>query len=421
MKIKALSWSRYRVFKEKQRVEIAPVTIIIGRNGSGKSVISRLPVLIAGSIKEGIGGPLDLTAGNLDHGASFQDLVNARSRLPFTLGIEIDGDGETFDFETTLRYIAETRSLAVEKFATSDSKGPLLVAEITGEDQLVELQPSYVVARRNIADARVQLKFNGLLPEIDDPALNAVFNDFRHALAPPSYLGPFRAEPEHFMRTPNQDIRDLGPRGEHALEMLADDRLRRGGHLSRSVQQWFMQAMGQGIDVDVTSEQPRVWVTDASGFSVSLNDTGAGFPQSLPIVVQHLGYRFGRIHASVLIVEQPELHLHPAAHGALADLVLDTAVGGETWEPATCIVETHSEQFIMRVRRRVAEGKIAPNDVKIWSLNHVSAGDEESPAVALRVISLDGNGNPDTWPVGVFEEALDDLTAMRQSIRERMN
>jgi predicted ATPase len=422
MKIKAFSWSRYRAFKERQRVEVAPITIIIGKNGSGKSVVSRLSVLIAGAIEIGAGGPLNLTAGRLDHGASFQDLVNARSSLPFTLGVEIADGSESFEFEATLRYISESRSLVVEKFVLSDGTGQLLGAEITAEEQLIAAEPNYRLSVRDRQDVEQALTFNGLFPDItDDPATNAIFEKFRLALPAPSYLGPFRAEAEHFMRTPNQDIRDLGPRGENALEMLADDRLRRGGHLAKEVLQWFSRSMGQGVEVDVSSEQPKVRVVDASGFPVSLTDTGAGFPQSLPIVVQHLAYRSGRIRSPILIVEQPELHLHPAAHGALADLVVDTASVGAEWRPATCIVETHSEQFIMRVRRRIAEQEIAPEHVKIWSLNHVSAGAEDSPPEALRVISFDANGNPDSWPVGVFEEALDDLTAMRQSIRERKN
>ncbi|NIE66485.1 AAA family ATPase [Burkholderia sp. Ax-1719] len=220
------------------------------------------------------------------------------------------------------------------------------------------------------------------------------------------------------MRTPNQNIRELGPKGERALEILADDRLRRGGELSRKVSEWFGSAMGQQIEVDITGDQPQVRVADeATGLQVSLADTGAGFSQSLPVVVQHFAYRAGRIKSPILIVEQPELHLHPAAHGALADLVVQSATS-QDWQPATCLVETHSEQFIMRVRRRIAEG-VAPERVKLWSLNHLDAQGDEAPPQPLRVISFDARGNPDAWPIGVFEEALSDLTAMRRSARGR--
>lgn len=421
MKIKAISWSRYRAFKEEQRVEVAPITIIIGKNGSGKSVVSRLPVLIAGAISADAGGPINLTAGQLDHGASYQDLVNSRSILPFTIGVEIFDQKKHYKFEATLRYVSESRSLVVERFTLADEAKKLADVEIAAEEQLVAEHPIYRQIFSGTSSIEEPLSFSGLLPDFVDPDLFSVLEKFREALPDPSYLGPFRVEAGHFMRTPNQDIRGLGPRGENALELLADDRLRRGGHLAKEVQQWFSQKMGQAIEVDVTSEQPKVRVVDESGISVSLTDTGAGFSQSLPIVVQHLAYRSGRIKSPVLIVEQPELHLHPAAHGALADLVVKTASEGESWEPATCIVETHSEQFIMRIRRRIAEGEISANRVKIWSLNHKSVGDEGAPVEALRVISLDENGNPDSWPAGVFEETLDDLTLMRKAIRERKN
>lgn len=51
MKLKALIWNRYRSFKERQKVELAPLTVIIGKNGSGKSVISRLPLILSSGVK----------------------------------------------------------------------------------------------------------------------------------------------------------------------------------------------------------------------------------------------------------------------------------------------------------------------------------------------------------------------------------
>jgi predicted ATPase len=120
----------------------------------------------------------------------------------------------------------------------------------------------------------------------------------------------------------------------------------------------------------------------------------------------------------MLIVEQPELHLHPAAHGALADLMLKSALSEHPSPPATCIVETHSEQFIMRLRRRIAEGLPSETAV-LWSLNHQDSVEEDTVSEPLKVIEFDQGGNPGAWPVGVFEEAFQDLTAMRLAARAR--
>jgi predicted ATPase len=105
--VSALSWARYRSFKEHHRVEVAPVTLIIGRNGSGKSAISRLPVLLASGVAQDASDPLDLFAGGVVHAATYQDLAYSRGRLPFTLGAEVSDEFNCVEFETSLRYVSD--------------------------------------------------------------------------------------------------------------------------------------------------------------------------------------------------------------------------------------------------------------------------------------------------------------------------
>lgn len=425
MRLSALTWTRYRSFKERQHVALAPLTILIGRNGSGKSVLSRLPLLLSSAVSSLSDGPIDLTAGGIEHASSYQDLVNQKGALPFSLGMEVSGAEGQFGFETTLRYVNETRSLAIEAIILLKNSKQVLSATISNEDQLTAALPTYVVhAQGERRPGSYQIKFDGLLPceESFDGQLrdlvSLLVNNFRLALPQPSYLGPFRAEPNRPIRFPSQQIPDLGPRGERASELLADDNLRRGGKLASGVSQWFQNFLGQELYVDVTSDLPQIFVRDYSdGLDIRLADTGAGFSQVLPIVVQHMAYRIGRLKSSILIVEQPELHLHPAAHGHVADLIVESSKGSGHWAPATCIVETHSEQFVMRIRRRIAEG-LAPDQVALWSLNHKDES-QRPDAEPLQVIHFDPAGDPDAWPVGIFEEALEDLSMLRLAARQR--
>lgn len=424
MRLSALSWTRYRSFKERQRVEMAPVTLIIGRNGSGKSVISRLPVLLASGVDKDAVDPLDLSAGGVVHAATYQDLVHSRSRYPFSLGAEVAEGDDRFEFETSLRYVSELRTLVVEAFWISRRGEPLLKAELLDESQLASINPRYNVAidgERSPQD----LGFVGLLPRISGfegtfrETLQEALAAIRTALPAPSYLGPFRMEAGLPSRPPGQRIRQLGPKGERAIELLAEDKVRFGGDLVRGVSEWFTAALNQGISVDVSDDRSRLLVTDHKSMTdVSLADTGAGFSQVLPVVVQHHAFRKGRLLASTLIVEQPELHLHPGAHGAVMDLALQTLASAEQARVPNCLFETHSEQIIMRLRRRIAEG-FEPGKVALWSLNHRESDDADAPEDPLRVIRFDAAGDPDAWPIGVFEEALDDLTALRRAARER--
>ena len=402
---------------------MAPLTIVIGKNGSGKSVLTRLPVLLAGSLHNEDGGPVDLAAGGLEHALSYQDLVYARGSLPFSLGAEVELDGRTTRFETTMRYVGESRSLAVERCEVSRDGTLMLRAEISSEDELAQEVARYRVELPGSVEDNYPLEFRGLLPR---PAsfqgtardfMQGLLDEVMQGLPPPSYLGPFRAEPNLLSRSPNQGVRSLGPRGERAIELLADDKLRNRGRVGAAVSSWFTSTLGQGIAIDLTGMRPKLLVTDhATQIDIALQDTGVGFAQVLPIIVQNYAFRSGRLNSDLLLVEQPELHLHPAAHGNVADaMIASSSHHGHARGGATCVAETHSEQFIMRVRRRIAEG-LAPESVIIWSVNHRDSP-EDSEADPLRMITFDKEGNPSSWPAGVFDEALNELTYLRQAVR----
>jgi len=75
MKLSNLSFENYKIFQKRESIEVKPLTILIGRNSSGKSVISRLPLLIAHALSERANIPIELEIEGLDFGASFVDLI----------------------------------------------------------------------------------------------------------------------------------------------------------------------------------------------------------------------------------------------------------------------------------------------------------------------------------------------------------
>ena len=103
----ALLFSRYRAFREFTRLELAPLTVIIGKNGGGKRFSTRLPLLLASGLEAEAEAPLDLNAGGVSHAARYEDLIYQRSAQPFCLGAEISENGRTLRFVTTLRHIVE--------------------------------------------------------------------------------------------------------------------------------------------------------------------------------------------------------------------------------------------------------------------------------------------------------------------------
>ncbi len=177
------------------------------------------------------------------------------------------------------------------------------------------------------------------------------------------YLGPLREAP-HALYDPGPTQTDLGPTGKFAAAVLhaqADTRVvmpaipgselgrhPRGVPLNQALNGWLQWF---GLADEATSEDlGRLGIglsvtPSALGRPVDLTSVGVGVSQVLPVVLQCLLARPG----TLIILEQPELHLHPRLQQDLADFLLACVETGRQ-----LVVETHSEHLVNRLRRRVA-------------------------------------------------------------------
>lgn len=118
--------------------------------------------------------------------------------------------------------------------------------------------------------------------------------------------------------------------------------------------------------------------------------TGFGLTQSLPIVVAALSASEG----DIILIENPEVHLHPAGQALMGRFLADVAHAG-----VQVFVETHSDHVLNGIRRSVKDGKLSAGQVAIHFFQARSAG---QPQVASPM--LDDSGNIDSWPEGFFDQ-----------------
>ena len=123
----------------------------------------------------------------------------------------------------------------------------------------------------------------------------------------------------------------------------------------------------------------------------NLTSVGVGVSQVLPILVMCLLADQG----STIVIEQPELHLHPAVQSRLADFFIATAFAGRQ-----CIVETHSEHIIHRLRLRVAqaEGDAVHDATRLYFV------DQEAGQTRVSPVELSRFGAIFEWPEGFFDQ-----------------
>ncbi|MBM3880199.1 MAG: DUF3696 domain-containing protein [Verrucomicrobia bacterium] len=240
-----------------------------------------------------------------------------------------------------------------------------------------------------------------------------------------SYLGPLREEPRRHYAWAGETPEDVGSRGERWLSALlaATDRKirmhgRRAGMEFEALIAAWLQELGlihsfavAPVAKGLREYRVRVKVTQASP-EVSIPDVGFGVSQVLPVVVQSF---YSPPHSTVMI-EQPELHLHPAVQQNLADLFIAAVKARETGKDRNVqfLVESHSEHFLRRLQRRIAEQELAKEDVAVYFCDPVAGGN------AIQPLEVDLYGNITNWPIGFFGDQMTDIAEMQKAgIRRR--
>ena len=143
---------------------------------------------------------------------------------------------------------------------------------------------------------------------------------------------------------------------------------------------------------------------------VSHREIGVGVSQVLPVLVAAYASKH-----SIIAIEQPEIHLHPALQAELGDVFIQSALGSSR---NTFLLETHSEHLILRIMRRMRNTaneelpdgmpKITPDDVAII---YVQPKDDHSAAIVQHLELDEEGGFIDPWPGGFFEEGFNERFA----------
>ncbi len=144
------------------------------------------------------------------------------------------------------------------------------------------------------------------------------------------------------------------------------------------------------------------------GTALSHRDIGVGISQILPVLVHAYAER-----NSLIAIEQPEIHVHPALQSEIADVFIESALGERR---NTFLLETHSEHLILRIMKRIRETTrkqlpadatpIRPEDVQVIFVD----SDATTKQTYARELRIDPQGRfVDNWPNGFFEERLREL------------
>ena len=234
------------------------------------------------------------------------------------------------------------------------------------------------------------------------------------------YLGPLRAPPGRRYTWSGAQPVDVGPAGESVVDAILASR-ERGEKIGRGrgrpritleeyVALW-LKKLGLIHDfrvVPIAEGSPvfevRVRKSTKSA-EVLITDVGFGVSQILPVLV----LCFYVPKNSTVILEQPEIHLHPAIQAGLADVFIDA----RKKRGVQILVESHSEHLLRRLQRRVAEENVSNGDVGLFFCR---ADDDSS---ILETLELDPYGNITNWPKDFFGDQFGEIAAMSEAALKR--
>lgn len=423
-----LRFQNYKAFESEYNLEIKPLTILIGPNSSGKSVIARLPLLLERGFSGQSSAPLDLEFDSYDFAGVFKELVyNHSPRNNIRLGFSFKDDlSEDWSVAANIQYFDEYHIQIVESFELHKGNKRLFKARWAGNDP--DSEPDRYAIDTFHHDFRIE--FSGMIPSLikfldgrtipkkmQTHLMGIVLSgdhkpvylqDYIRQKFKVNYLGPFREKPRRMYRFSGGRPSDVGPGGSFAPQMLAQEASRKERKVLDDLGQWFYKHLGkwkldvvkEGIGFSLVMSNP-----ENPNIQVNLRDVGTGIAQVLPMVVQRM---FDSVHGAtggLEVVEQPELHLHPQSHGDLADLYVKASQKVDS----RFLIETHSEIFLLRLRRRIAEGTLDPDNVIFYWIKGESGKDKITP------IHINEKGETDTWPTDVFSDAYKEVTAIRRA------
>ena len=242
------------------------------------------------------------------------------------------------------------------------------------------------------------------------------------------YLGPLREYPQRWYQWGEATPDDVGQRGERTVNAIlaatrsGEMRLMprkpdENGKLVRHeipfqhmLSEWLkrlglIDEFGIKEIAGGTNLYQAVIKTPGSTVSTALTDIGFGVSQVLPALVL-LHYV---PEGSTVLMEQPEIHLHPAVQSDLADVMLQVAEDRRV----QIVVESHSEHLLRRLQRRVAEGAVSSDDVKLY---FVSSNEDGATHADLKVNEY---GEIENWPPNFFGDEMGEIAAIAEAALKR--
>lgn len=418
-----LKLTNFKAWADTGNVVLKPVTMLLGTNSSGKSSLIQSLLLLKQTVQSpdrtvhlNLGGD---EVNDLFNFGEFDDVLRQGATAPrqFSLNFSFqagpDARVKTGSFSGIYGQTASGGVAMHEVQLGTDGRVFKAVRRGKGAYSLLVDQDSkpkgkgrHFAPERSIAlpaDAIALLEQDGAL--VEDLSLA-----IRRELEGIVYLGPLRRKPERDYVWNKSTPGNVGSDGHRAVDVLLASALSKGegqNQVIRGVSEWLARMkVADSLELRQLGRSTRYEVVvHRDGVASNLRDVGIGVSQVLPVlVVAHFAPA-----GSTVLLEEPEIHLHPLAQSVLADLFVEIS----QQRGVQFIVETHSEHLFRRMQTLIAKESTTLDDAAMYFVEKSNAGSH------LRKLDLDVYGRVLNWPEGFFGDALGETREQARLMFER--
>lgn len=275
------------------------------------------------------------------------------------------------------------------KGINDEIKKELSIVLIGSKKDIFNYIDSYIEVDENIKKDILDLnfiKYFNLFIDIIDLKLLRELSSVR-------YVAPIRAKAERYYRVQGLDITEITPTGENIAVYLNNLNTKDRNELNKWIKEKF------GFEIKATFGKGHISLEIKPGNQnefVNLIDTGFGYSQILPIIINSWECIKRARNKYILVIEQPELHLHPNLQAKLIDCFIEIATKFKN--QIILVLETHSETMINRIGEHIALKKIESDLIGI----NVFEKDEKLKNTTIKKGYFDDEGYLENWPTGFF-------------------
>ena len=455
--ITKFSITNFKAFKQKTTIELKPLTILCGANSVGKSSLLKGLLLLKQTLEANDSANAVSLEGPYQFARRLEDLLH--------LGDGTERSTLEYEFEISRQVAKKQKAIGRLSFSIQVHQGKLSssdnylktfsIKDVAGNHLSIEKKsfgytvssdlklidhyrnrnnnkqpptlnvditnflPDYLYSSKDdYSGVRLPMRFLDYEFQGKDPLqLGFALSVFKQDLRSISYLGPLRASPQIAylqLSKSNPSLDDSGANSAQVFWRRKSEKVifdRTYQPLRKALRAAFtMLGMKHSITPRRSDIVYSLDVAIDKKVKVPISEVGFGLSQSLPVLLKGLLAPVG----SLLILEQPEIHLHPLWKANLADLLLVWAQDGKQ-----LLVETHSTELIDKLRLLVIR---KPEIKNLINIIFVEQPDLDKTGTILRTIELDDLGVPSEWPKGFCDQTtnlMEEIVLARAAARRK--